>query len=92
MIRQQNMIHRNGTGGSREPSCKSFDFVTVMIMTGICSLLPDYGGFNNSDFVANGFDIHNSLDHSRLCGHGGVCRSVLTTVGYFFLKTREIAA
>ncbi len=70
---------------------KSFDFVTVMIMSGICSLLPDYGGFNNSDFVANGFDIHNALimrDFIVTLAYVGV----LTTVGYFFLKTREIAA
>ena len=60
-------------------------------MSGICSLLPDYGGFNNSDFVANGFDIANSIvmrDFFVTMVYVGV----LTTVGYFFLKTREIAA
>jgi hypothetical protein len=70
---------------------KGFDFVSTMIMAGICTLLPDYGGFNTSDYVANGFDIQNSivLRHFLVTL---VYVGVLTTVGYFFLKTREIAA
>ena len=60
-------------------------------MSGICSLLPNYGGFNNSDFVANGFDIANSLV-ARDFVVTIVYVVVLTTVGYFFLKTREMAA
>lgn len=90
MIRQQNMIVELEPGVTKV-FVKSFDFVTVTLMTGICSLLPDYGGFDNSDFVANGFDIHNSLilrDFVVTVVYVGV----LTTVGYFFLKTREIAA
>jgi hypothetical protein len=70
---------------------KGFDFVTTLFMAGICTLLPDYGGFNNSDFVANGFDIHNGI----VLRHFVITMAyvaVLTTVGYFFLKTREIAA
>lgn len=90
MIRQQNMILEMEPGVTRT-FVKSFDFVTTMVMAGICSLLPDYGGFNNADFVANGFDIHNALimrDFIVTLAYVGV----LTTVGYFFLKTREIAA
>ena len=90
IIRQSNMIIDLEPGVTRT-FVKAFDFVTVMLMTGICSLLPDYGGFDNSDFVANGFDIHNSLmvrDFVVTVVYVGV----LTTVGYFFLKTREIAA
>lgn len=70
---------------------KGFDFVTTMVMAGICTLLPDYGGFNTSDYVAYGFDIQNSL----VLRHFIITLiyvTVLTTVGYFFLKTREIAA
>ncbi len=70
---------------------KGFDFVTTLIMAGICTLLPDYGGFNTSDFVAYGFDINNGLIIRHfVITFAYVC--VLTTVGYFFLKTREIAA
>ena len=70
---------------------KGFDFVTTMAMAGICTLLPDYGGFNTSDYVAYGFDIQNSL----VLRHFIITLiyvTVLTAVGYFFLKTREIAA
>lgn len=70
---------------------KGFDFITTLFMAGICTLLPDYGGFNNSDFVANGFDINNGI----ILRHFVITMAyvaVLTTVGYFFLKTREIAA
>ena len=70
---------------------QGFDFVTTLIMAGICTLLPDYGGFNTSDFVAYGFDIDNSL----VLRHFLVTMlyvGVLTVAGYFFLKTREIAA
>lgn len=70
---------------------KGFDFVTTLVMAGICTLLPDYGGFNSSDFVAYGFDIHNGI----VLRHFVITLAyvvVLTTVGYFFLKTREIAA
>jgi len=70
---------------------KGFDFVTTLIMASICTLLPDYGGFNTSDFVAYGFDINNGLVLRHfVITFAYVC--VLTTVGYFFLKTREIAA
>ena len=70
---------------------KVLDYITVLFMYGICSLLPDYGSFNNSDFVANGFDIANSII-LRDFVVTAVYVGILTTIGYFFLKTREIAA
>lgn len=90
LIRQQNMI-MDMEPGVTKVVVQSFDFVTVMIMSGICALLPDYGGFNNSDFVANGFDINNALIMRDFIVTLAYV-AVLTTVGYFFLKTREIAA
>ena len=70
---------------------KGFDFVITLVMAGICAMLPDYGGFNTSDFVAHGFDIDNTL----VLRHFLVTIAyvaTLTTAGYFFLRTREIAA
>lgn len=90
MFTQKNLILELEPGVTTEV-VKRFDFVATMVMAGICTLLPDYGAFNTSDFVAHGFDIHNSmvLRHFVVtCTYVGV----LTTVGYFFLKTREIAA
>jgi hypothetical protein len=70
---------------------KGFDFVITLVMAGVCAMLPDYGGFNTSDFVAHGFDIDNTL----VLRHFLVTIAyvaTLTTAGYFFLRTREIAA
>ena len=90
MFKQMNMIIELEPGVTRSV-VKSVDFVTTMIMAGICTLLPDYGGFNTSDFVAYGFDINNTLVLRHfVITFIYVC--VLTTIGYFFLKTREIAA
>ena len=90
IIRQQNVIMELEPGVTTMV-LQSFDFVTVLIMSGICALLPDYGGFNNSDFVASGFDINNALIWRDFVVTAAYV-AVLTTVGYFFLKTREIAA
>lgn len=90
MFTQKNVILELEPGVTRE-FIKGFDFVTTMIMAGICTLLPDYGGFNTSDFVAYGFDIQNSIV-LRHFFTTIVYVAVLTTIGYFFLKTREIAA
>lgn len=90
MFTQKNVILDLEPGVTRSV-IKGFDFVTTMIMAGICTLLPDYGGFNTSDFVAYGFDIQNSIVLRHFLTTIAYV-VVLTTVGYFFLKTREIAA
>jgi len=51
---------------------KGFDFVATLVMAGVCSVLPDYGGFNTSSFVAHGFGIANGL----------VARHFLITIAY----------
>lgn len=53
--------------------------------------LPDYAGFSTTEYVATGFNIEPSL----LVMH--VLRALtyfvfVTLIGYFFLKTREVAA
>jgi hypothetical protein len=54
-------------------------------------MLPRFGDFNTSRFVADGFDIYNDLLAQHLAVTLAFCL-VLTIVGYFFLRTREIAA
>ena len=70
---------------------KGFDFVVTLVMAGICSVLPDYGGFNTSDFVAEGFNISNGLVVRHVLITMAYA-ATLTTAGYFFLKTREVGA
>jgi uncharacterized membrane protein len=77
--------------GVTTSAVKGIDFVITMVMAGFCTLLPDYGGFNTSDFVAHGFDIQNSLVLRHLMVTLAYV-ATLTTIGYFFLRTREIAA
>ncbi len=90
MFTQKNVILELEPGVTKSV-IKGFDFVSTMVMAGICSLLPDYGGFNTSDFVAYGFDIQNSIVLRHFVTTIAYV-GVLTTIGYFFLKTREIAA
>lgn len=90
MFTQKNVILELDEGVTTNV-VKGTDFVVTMIMAGICTLLPDYGGFNTSDFVAYGFDIQNSIVLRHFFTTIAYV-AVLTTVGYFFLKTREIAA
>jgi hypothetical protein len=54
-------------------------------------ILPDYTQFDTTEFVATGFNIFGALVAEQL-SMAVVYFTVVTVVGYFFLKTREIAA
>jgi len=77
--------------GAATPVMKAFDYVLTLGMRAISSVMPNYGDFNTSRFLAYGFDIDSSL----IGQHAAITLGfvvALTTVGYFFFKTREIAA
>ncbi|MDP6467229.1 MAG: ABC transporter permease [Pirellulaceae bacterium] len=69
-------------------------FIDGVFLTGLNLItisLPDYAGFSMTEFVATGFNIEPSL----LVIH--ILRALtyfvfVTLIGYFFLKTREVAA
>jgi len=54
-------------------------------------VLPDYTQFDTTEFVADGYNIFGSLVGEQLV-MGLVYFTVVTITGYFFLKTREVAA
>jgi hypothetical protein len=54
-------------------------------------ILPDYTQFDTTQFVADGYNIFGSLVAEQLV-MAVVYFTVVTIAGYFFLKTREIAA
>jgi hypothetical protein len=54
-------------------------------------ILPDYTQFDTTQFVADGYNIFGSLVGQQLT-MAAVYFTVVTIAGYFFLKTREIAA
>ncbi len=71
---------------------KSLDAVMLFLMQGMASLLPDFSKFDDEfgEHVAKGFDI--SSDTVGVWGLRGVAYLLVAfVVGYFFLKTREVA-
>jgi hypothetical protein len=70
---------------------KWIDFVMNFLTLRVSWLLPNFGDFNTSQWVADGFDI----DPNLLAVQGTITFGffvVLSIVGLFLLKTREIAA
>ena len=68
-----------------------FDKAILVIMQIVAYLLPDFGQFRTVNFVASGYHVPGVL----VAQHFVVCLlyvMVLTCIGYFCLKTREIAA
>ena len=64
----------------------------LFLMQGVASLLPDFSKFDEAfvTHLAKGFDI--SSDTVGIWGLRGVAYlCVAFVVGYFFLKTREVA-
>ncbi|MDX1944847.1 MAG: hypothetical protein SFU86_05510, partial [Pirellulaceae bacterium] len=70
---------------------KGIDFVLLWIMQAGTHVLPDYNQFNTSAFVADGYSIMGSVIAQQLT-MAAVYTLAVAVVGYFFLKTREIAA
>ena len=67
------------------------DNVLMLFVQGISYAMPDCGMFNTSRFVAYGFDIPADLMAQHLT-ITLVYAPVVCIAGYFFFKTREIAA
>jgi len=70
---------------------KAIDWFLMEAMQGSTYILPNYTRFDGSTFVADGFNIFGSLLAEQIT-MAAVYFVVVTGVGYFFLKTREIAA
>lgn len=70
---------------------KAIDFVMMQAMNAMTYLLPDYGKFSTADYVAYGYNIDFNLiaQHATM---GLTYFLVISVIGYFCLKTREIAA
>lgn len=70
---------------------RGFDIFSLGVIYTFTQLLPDFRLLNRSSHVAKGFDIPPDLMlQNGLTTLAFVC--VLSVVGYFFLKSREIAA
>jgi len=70
---------------------KFIDLFLMSLMWAASQMLPDFSYFDTSDYVAHGFNIEANLLLQQTTAAMAFI-AVLTIVGYFFLKTREIAA
>jgi hypothetical protein len=74
-----------------EWTIRGIDAVLMSVMWIAANVMPDYWAFNTSKFVASGFNIDGNL-LGQHCLIASAFFLVLTVYGYFFLKSREIAA
>jgi len=70
---------------------KLFDGVLMHLLQAATYILPDYTQFDTTEFVASGYNIFGSLVGQQLV-MALVYFTAVSIAGYFFLKTREIAA
>jgi hypothetical protein len=69
---------------------QALDNVFMFFMRTVTSLLPDFRKFSDVDYVAYGFDIPWDLLGMQIVSAVGYLVAV-SAVGYFFLRTREVA-
>lgn len=91
MITQMNQTIELDLGKPIEYAIRGIDAVLMFFMWVAANVLPNYWEFNTSNFVAYGFNIDGNL-LGQHCLIALAFVLVLTVYGYFFLKSREIAA
>ena len=90
LVTQQNVVSEFTEEGLQKNVVQSIDAVMMALMKIAAKLLPDFTRFGNVDYVAHGFDISADLLLSQMVTTAAYLLAMFT-VGYFFLKTREIA-
>ncbi|HEX4144886.1 MAG TPA: ABC transporter permease [Pirellulales bacterium] len=91
IVKQQNMTLEMEEGLTKTV-VQSADSAMLFLMKGVASLLPDFSKFDEAfvTHLAKGFDISSdTVGIWALRGVAYLC--VAFVVGYFFLKTREVA-
>jgi hypothetical protein len=91
LITQKNVLIDLDMGPLVDRLVKAFDAVFMFFMWVGAEVFPDYTSFNTSRFVAYGFNIDGNL-LAQHCLTTLAFVLVLSVFGYFFLKSREIAA
>jgi ABC-type transport system involved in multi-copper enzyme maturation permease subunit len=90
LVLQQNLMTDLEVPFWADRVIKVIDTLFMGIMRGMTYVLPDYRQFDTSLFVASGYNIYGDLvgQHVTAALVYFTCAAV---IGYFFLKTREIA-
>jgi hypothetical protein len=91
IITQQNVMTEMEMNSILQKIIKGLDGGLMSLMYAATYILPDYTQFDTTQFVADGYNIFGSLVAEQLT-MAAVYFTVVTIAGYFFLKTREIAA
>jgi ABC-type transport system involved in multi-copper enzyme maturation permease subunit len=91
MVTQQNVMVDLEINSVVLKVMQSLDAALMRLLQAATYVLPDFTQFQTSRFVADGFSIFPDLVAEQLV-MAGVYFVVVTIVGYFCLKTREIAA
>lgn len=89
IVTQQNVMSPLKAGGA-EPIIKGFDGVLQFLMQSIAQVLPDFSAFSTVNFAAYGYDV--PID--RVLQDLTTCLAYivgLAVIGYFLLRTREVA-
>jgi len=68
----------------------STDAVFLNILRWVVNRLPDFGGFDNVEYVAHGFNVPDDLVLVQIFT-GLAFVAAMFAIGYFFLRTREVA-
>ncbi|MEX0939646.1 MAG: ABC transporter permease [Pirellulales bacterium] len=90
IVGQQNLMSELNTGDVTTTVIRTADAVITFPMWVVASILPDFRGLSKVRWVSEGFDISPSL----LAQDVSVSLAYLVglfVVGYFFLRTREVA-
>ena len=69
---------------------KAADGVFMYFMTSVATLLPNFSKFDNVSYVAHGFDVPWDVVLVQLITALGYVAAMFA-IGYFFLRTREVA-
>jgi hypothetical protein len=66
------------------------DKAFMWVMTAVTGLMPDFGKFDNVEYVAHGFNVPGNVVLVQIFMALGFVAAVFA-VGYFFFRTREVA-
>jgi hypothetical protein len=91
LLTQKNIITDLDVNPVVDRVIPGFDTVMKPLIWIVARILPDFSHFNTSAYVAYGYNISANL-MAQHCLVTLVFVLVLTVYGYFFLKSREIAA
>jgi len=91
LLTQQNVTTPLNLDKDTTTIIQNIDVVLMVILRGLTALLPNFSRFGTSDYVASGYSIQTTLMTQQFLAMVAYL-TIVTCVGYFLLRTREIAA